>query len=84
MNAHKEKNKSQNGTGLDPNSEITDTDLQGFQYFSSLPVLHYVQVILFFLLNLNNFLEYLIQQSSKSGGTKDHFRQVKVPGAAPY
>jgi hypothetical protein len=44
----KEKNKSQNGTGLDPNSEITDTDLQGFQYFSSPPVLHYLQAILFF------------------------------------
>jgi hypothetical protein len=33
---------------------------------------------------LNNFHEYLIQHSLKSGGTKDHFRQVKVPGTAPY
>jgi hypothetical protein len=30
------------------------------------------------------FHEYLIQHSLKSGGTKDHFRQVKVPDAAPY
>jgi len=34
----------------------------------------------FFLLNLNNFHEYLIQHSLKSGGIKDHFRQGKVPG----
>jgi hypothetical protein len=33
--------------------------------------------------NLKNFHEYLIQHSSKSGGIKDHFRQVKVPGTAP-
>jgi hypothetical protein len=80
----KEKNKSQNGTGLDPNSEITDTDLQGFQYFSSPPVLHYLQAILFFLLILNNFLEYLIQRSLKSGGIKDHFKWVKVHVATSY
>jgi hypothetical protein len=34
--------------------------------------------------NWNNFHEYLIQHSWKSGGTKDHFRRVKVPGTAPY
>jgi hypothetical protein len=34
--------------------------------------------------NLNNFQEYLIQHSLKSGGTKDHFRQVKVLGTVPY
>ena len=34
--------------------------------------------------NWNNFHEYLIQHSWKSGGTKDHFRWVKVPGTAPY
>jgi hypothetical protein len=34
-------------------------------------------------LNWNNFHEYL-QQSLKSGGTKDHFRWVKVPGTSPY
>ena len=33
---------------------------------------------------LNNFHEYLIQHSLKSGGTKDHFSRVKVPGTAPY
>ena len=53
--------------------------MQGFQYFSSLPVLHYLQTVVFFL-NLNNFNEYLIQHSLKSGGTKDDIRQVKVPG----
>jgi hypothetical protein len=33
---------------------------------------------------LNNFHEYLAQHSLKSGGTKDHFKQVKVPGTSPY
>ena len=28
--------------------------------------------------------ENLTQHSLKSGGTKHHFRQVKVPGTAPY
>ena len=37
-----------------------------------------------FYLNLKNFHEYLIQHSLKSGGTKDHFRQVKIPGTTPY
>jgi hypothetical protein len=37
-----------------------------------------------FYLNLNNFHEYLIQHSLKSGSTKDHFRRVEVPGIAPY
>ena len=32
--------------------------------------------------NLNNFHEYLIQHSLKSGGTKAHIRHVKVPGAS--
>jgi len=32
---------------------------------------------------LNNFHEYLIQHSFKSGGTKEHFKWVKVPGTAP-
>jgi hypothetical protein len=54
-----------------------------FQYFSSLPVLHYLQVV-HFIKNWNNCLEYLIQYSLKSGGTKDHFRPVKVTGTAPY
>ena len=34
--------------------------------------------------NLNNFHEYFIQHSLKSGGTKDHFRQVKVLGITLY
>jgi hypothetical protein len=29
-------------------------------------------------LNWNNFHEYLIQHSLKSGGTKDRFRQIQV------
>ena len=29
-----------------------------------------------------NFHEYLIQHSLKSGGTKDHLMWVKVPGTA--
>ena len=33
---------------------------------------------------MNNCHEYLIQHSLKSGGTKDHFRQVKVPGTTSY
>ena len=33
---------------------------------------------------MNDFHEYLIQHSLKSGGTKDHFRQIQVPGTAPY
>jgi hypothetical protein len=34
--------------------------------------------------NLNNFHEYLIQLSLKSGITEDHFSWVKVPGTTPY
>ena len=34
--------------------------------------------------NLNNFQGYLIQHSLKSGGTKGHFKWVKVPGTTPY
>ena len=37
----------------------------------------------YFLLKFEQFHEYNIQCSLKSGGTKDHFRQVKVPGTAP-
>jgi hypothetical protein len=33
---------------------------------------------------LNIFHEYLTQHSLKSGGTKDHFKWIKVPGTAPY
>ena len=37
-----------------------------------------------FYQNLKNFHEYLIQHSLRSGGTKDHFRQIKVPGTTTY
>ena len=57
--------------------------MQGLQYFSSVPVLHYLQTILFIEIE-NNFHEYLIQHSLKSGISKDHFRWVKVPDTAPY
>jgi hypothetical protein len=33
---------------------------------------------------LKTILKYLIIHSLKSGGTKDHFKQVKVPGTTPY
>jgi hypothetical protein len=39
---------------------------------------------LYFLLKFEQFHEYLIQHSLKSGGTKYHFRRVKVPGTTPY
>ena len=55
----------------------------GLSIFSIVAVLHYLQVVLF-LLNLNNFHEYFIQHSLKSGGIKDHLSRVKVPGTAPY
>jgi hypothetical protein len=38
----------------------------------------------YFLLKFEQFHEYLIQHSFKSGGTKDHLRQVKESGTAPY
>jgi hypothetical protein len=31
-----------------------------------------------------HFHEYLILHSLKSGGTKDYFRQLKVPDTTPY
>ena len=57
--------------------------IQGFQYFSSLPVLHSLQVVLF-LLKLEQFSWISYTTPFKSGGTKDHLRWVKVPGTAPY
>jgi hypothetical protein len=57
---------------------------QGFQYFSSLPVLHYLQAVLFIKI-WKIFINILYNKHSlKSGGTKNHFRRVKVPGIAPY
>ena len=49
----------------------------------SVPALHYLQAVLFFL-NWNNFHEYFKYNTLKSGGSKDHFRQVKVPGTDPH
>ena len=37
-----------------------------------------------FFLNWNNFQDYLMQLSLKSGGTKDHIRWVKIPNTTPY
>ena len=37
-----------------------------------------------FFLNLNNFHEYLVQHTSKSRGTKNRFKWVKVPGTTLY
>ena len=50
---------------------------QVYQYFSI-----YRQ---YFLLKFEQYShEYLTQYSLKLGDTKDHFRQVKVPGTVPY
>ena len=56
--------------------------LQGLLNFSSVPVVHYLQVVLFIKIwtIFMNILYNNSQHSLKSGGTKDHFRWVKVPG----
>ena len=65
-------------------NESYTTITQCFQYFSSLPVLHYL-VGTFFLSKFEKKIhEYLLQHSLKSGGTKDHFRRVKVPDTTSY
>ena len=56
--------------------------MQGFPYFSGLPVLHCLQVV--FIKICKNVHEYLIQHSLKSGGTKDQFRRLKISGTAPF
>jgi hypothetical protein len=38
----------------------------------------------YFVLKFEHFHEYLIQHSLKLGGTKDHFKRVKIPGTAHY
>ena len=56
--------------------------LQGFQYFSSVPVLHYLQMVLFIKIwtfCMNIFCNTLL----KLGGTNYHFKGVKVSGTAP-
>ena len=47
-----------------------------FQVYQS--VLHYLQAVLF-IKSPNNCHEYLMRHSLKSGGTKDHFRWIKLP-----
>ena len=49
----------------------------GFQYFSNLPVLHY-------LIKIGNIFLNILYNTIKSGGTKDHFRWVNVPGTTRY
>jgi hypothetical protein len=54
------------GRGSSQGGNVINDYFQGFQYFSSLSVLHYLQVVLF-IKNLNNFHEYLVLFSLKSG-----------------
>ena len=58
------------------------TQGQGIQYFSIVPVLHYLQAVLFIKKNFMNILYRY--KTLKWGGTKDYFRQVKVPGTTTY
>ena len=58
------------------------TVVHAFQYFSSVPVLHYLQVVLFIRIWTISWRSYTY--SLKSGGTKAHFRRVKGPVNAPY
>ena len=53
--------------------------------FNIFQVYHYFTIYrqYFLLKYLNIFHEYLFQHSLWSGVTKDHFRQIKVPGTAP-
>ena len=46
-------------------------------FFKSTSTLLFNTVGTFFYIKLNNFHDYLIQHSLKSGGTKDHIRQEK-------
>ena len=57
--------------------------IQGFQYLSSVPVLHYLQVVLRNKIWTFSWISYT-EYSFKSGGTKYHFKRVKIPGTAPY
>ena len=58
------------------------TKHKGFQYFSSLPVLHYLQAVLF--IKIGTIFMTILYNSLKSGDTKDNIRRVKVPGTALY
>jgi hypothetical protein len=57
------------------------TRMQGFQYCSCIPVLHYLQPVL--SLKFDHFLEYPMQQSLKLVDTMYYFKWIKVPGTAP-
>ena len=57
---------------------ILDISLRSVLLVEETGVLHYLQGSMFYS-NLINFHEYLIQHALKSGGTKNHFRRVKVP-----
>ena len=77
---------------------VIGTDCMTAPYSSLCPSLHCTGISIFFkststslftgstlYQSLSNFHEYLIQHSLKSsGGTKDYFRRVKVPGTDPY
>ena len=56
--------------------------IAGLSIFSSVPVLYYLQVVIF--IKIWTIFMDILYNSLKSGGTKDHFRWVKVPGTAPY
>jgi hypothetical protein len=56
--------------------------LQDLQYFSSIPVIHYLQAVL--LIKIWTIFMSILYNTLKSGGTKDHFRRMKVSGTAPY
>ena len=57
--------------------------MQGFQYF--LLYKFFTSYRWYFLLKFEHYHEYHnIQHSLKSGGTKYHVKQIKVPGTAPY
>jgi hypothetical protein len=63
--------------------EEKEKQIQGFQYFSLVPVLHSLQVVLF-LLKIWTLFMNILYNTLKWGGTNDHFRQVKLPGTIPY
>ena len=51
------------------------------QKLTQVPVLHYLQVVL--LIKIWTIFMNILYNSLKSGGTKDQFRWVKVPGTTP-
>jgi len=72
--------KEANKAGL----TIIDNTILNNRAFNIFQVYQYFTIYRrYFLLKFEQFHEYLIQHSLKSGGTKDHFRWVKVPGTTP-